>query len=136
MISEVNYLAILVATIAGMAIGALWYGPVFGKYWMKLAGINPEGMKSMPLSPWQAMGLGLVTMFVTNWAVAQFVALAGIVDVATVLGLVGLIWFGFYFTTSAGVWLWEGKSWKLWLFNSVQYLLSLSVAGCIIVLFQ
>lgn len=136
MFIAVNYAAVLVATIAGMAIGAMWYGPVFGKYWMKLMGFTPESMKGMPLTPFQAMGVGLVVMFVTNWALANLIGLLGIMDAIAALELVALIWLGFYFTTAAGAFLWEGKSWKLWLFNAAQYLVSLSVAAAIIASWQ
>lgn len=33
-----NWVAIVVATVAAMIIGFLWYGPVFGKSWMALTG--------------------------------------------------------------------------------------------------
>ena len=32
---EINYLAVLVAAIASMALGFLWYGPLFGNQWKK-----------------------------------------------------------------------------------------------------
>ena len=33
---EVNYISILLAAVASMALGFLWYGPyVLGKQWMK-----------------------------------------------------------------------------------------------------
>lgn len=136
MFIAVNYVAILVATIAGMAIGAMWYGPVFGKYWMRLTGLTPESMKAMPLTPWQAMGLGFIAMFITNWALANLIGLLGVLDAIAALEMVALIWFGFYFTSTSGVFLWEGKSWKLWLFNAAQYLISLSVAAAIIASWQ
>ena len=42
----VNYLAVLVATIAAMIVGAIWYSPsVFGTAWMKLSGITPDPTK-------------------------------------------------------------------------------------------
>jgi len=44
---ELNYLAIIAAAIASMLIGWLWYGPLFGKQWMKLAGLKKSDMKKM-----------------------------------------------------------------------------------------
>src|SRR5688572_1633570 len=40
-----NYLAILVAAVAGMAVGFFWYGPLFGKIWVKLSGFTKEDME-------------------------------------------------------------------------------------------
>lgn len=42
---HINYLAVLVAAVLNMAIGALWYSPVlFAKPWMKAIG---KSMKDM-----------------------------------------------------------------------------------------
>ncbi len=38
---ELNYLAIIVAAAANFVLGMVWYAPsVFGKMWMKEAGIT------------------------------------------------------------------------------------------------
>jgi len=38
---EVNYLAVFIATIASFVFGWLWYGPLFGKAWMRMMGYTP-----------------------------------------------------------------------------------------------
>jgi len=52
---EINYLAVLVAAIASMALGFLWYGPLFGNQWKKLMGFTDKSMKAMKMTPMQAM---------------------------------------------------------------------------------
>lgn len=47
-LGEVNWLAILVAAIAWFIIGALWYGPLFGKAWMASTGIDPRATDERP----------------------------------------------------------------------------------------
>ena len=43
LLSSLNWLAIVVATIAYFLLGALWYSPVlFAKKWMELRNINEE----------------------------------------------------------------------------------------------
>jgi len=37
-LGDVNWLAILIATLVYMVLGALWYGPLFGKAWMNAIG--------------------------------------------------------------------------------------------------
>jgi hypothetical protein len=37
----INYLAVIAAAIAAVGVGVLWYGPLFGKEWMKLMGYTP-----------------------------------------------------------------------------------------------
>ena len=43
--SEVNWLAIVVAALAGFVIGGVWYGPVMGKKWVGAVGLDVEQIK-------------------------------------------------------------------------------------------
>lgn len=44
-IPNLNYLHVLVVTVAGFLLGWLWYGPLFGKAWMVEMKITEEKMK-------------------------------------------------------------------------------------------
>ena len=37
-----HWLPIVLAALAGFLVGGIWYGPLFGKAWMKARGITPE----------------------------------------------------------------------------------------------
>ena len=37
---EINYIAILVAAVLAMTIGAIWYGPLFGNKWLEIIGAS------------------------------------------------------------------------------------------------
>ena len=39
---ELNWLAIFLAAVSTMIVGSIWYGPLFGKKWEKLAKIKPD----------------------------------------------------------------------------------------------
>jgi hypothetical protein len=41
----VSLAATLVATIAGFALGALWYGPLFGRAWVRAAGTTADALR-------------------------------------------------------------------------------------------
>ena len=43
---DVSLLATLVATMLGFVLGALWYGPLFGKTWMAATGLTPDQIRS------------------------------------------------------------------------------------------
>ena len=44
-VNEMNYLAIIIAGILNMAIGAAWYSPMlFAKPWMKAMGFDQKAM--------------------------------------------------------------------------------------------
>lgn len=41
----VNFVGVIVAAVLAMAVGFVWYGPLFGKEWAKLQGKDMEKMK-------------------------------------------------------------------------------------------
>ncbi|HSG33066.1 MAG TPA: DUF1761 domain-containing protein [Sphingomonadaceae bacterium] len=45
---EVNLLAAFLGALAFFVIGAVWYGPLFGKPWREMNGITDEMMKAGP----------------------------------------------------------------------------------------
>src|SRR5258706_7356013 len=77
---HLNYWAILVAVAATMALGFLWYGPIFGKAWMKEMGI-PAGSKPDP----KVMRRGLILMLIGSVLTAFVLAHIGEVWRAAVL---------------------------------------------------
>ncbi len=44
--SAINWLAVIVSAVAFFALGAIWYGPLFGKTWQKGVGLSDEEIKS------------------------------------------------------------------------------------------
>ena len=41
----INWLAVIVATVATFILGGLWYGPLFGRMWMAASGMTDEKAK-------------------------------------------------------------------------------------------
>ncbi len=65
MVPEINYWAVIVATLSTMVVGAVWYTPrVFGNAWMRLAKVEPGGNAAGPLV------LTLVVSFLSAWVLA------------------------------------------------------------------
>jgi hypothetical protein len=87
-LSELNWIAVIIGTIAFFALGAVWYAPqVFGRAWQRASGIEiAEGQR-----PGVAFYVGpLATCFLSTVATAML-ALATGTDTfgeAVVLGLV------------------------------------------------
>jgi len=44
-ISEINWLAVILAAISAFLIGCLWYEPLFGRAWMREVGFEEEDLK-------------------------------------------------------------------------------------------
>jgi uncharacterized protein YacL len=127
---NVNYLAVLVATIASFVVGMLWYGPLFGKTWQKLSGFKKKGHLSAQVS----MSIGFVLGLVNAYVLAMFASLFHIVNVPGALTLAFWIWLGFNMPLTAGAWIWEGKPFKLFALNTVHSLVSLAIMACIVAL--
>ncbi len=71
MIPEINYWAVLVATVGSMIVGSIWYAPpVFGRRWAKLAGVNIENPQLTALQAWVPIIVGALMSFVTAWVLA------------------------------------------------------------------
>lgn len=69
--STLNWLAVVVSTVAFFAFGALWYSPVlFGKMWMKETGNTEESAKKANMP--KMMGLTLLFSFIMALNLALF----------------------------------------------------------------
>ncbi|MEH6780745.1 MAG: DUF1761 domain-containing protein [Rhodoglobus sp.] len=68
MVPEINYIAVIVATLSSMIVGTVWYSPrVFGNYWMKAAGITPTGNAADAIRP---IVVTVIVSFITAWVLA------------------------------------------------------------------
>ena len=68
---NVNWLAIIIAAVANMVIGFLWYGPVFGKSWMTLSGRGMgQGTSAGPLYALTALA-AFVEAVAVNWFINE-----------------------------------------------------------------
>ena len=63
----VSLTATLAATLAGLALGALWYGPLFGRAWIKAVGKTQDEIRR-DFSPARVYGttfaLGLIASYI------------------------------------------------------------------------
>lgn len=133
----INYWAVVVAAVANMFIGMLWYGPVFGKKWMSLMGFTRESMKKMPLTAMQAVFGGVITALIMSFVLAHdaFVwgAFLGVGNpFMFAFQLAFWIWLGYVATTQVGSFLWEGRSFTLFVFNATESFVSLFVMALIL----
>lgn len=131
---SINFVAVVVAAIVSMALGAFWYSPAgFGKQWMKLSGLNP---KQLEAAKKKRMGKTYAVAFLASLIMAD--VLAYIVDYAEASTVVdGLqvgfwVWLGFVATVSLGLVLWENKPIKLWVLNNAYNLITLMLMASIL----
>ncbi len=134
----INYWAVLVAAVVNMVVGFLWYGPLFGKTWLKLVGIPHDEAVKMASSKGMSkryfiafVGAFLIALTLDHWIIFAG-AYLNISGAWTGLNAAFWIWLGFFAPVTATAWLWEGKPAKLWCFNASYYLVVLGIMGAIL----
>lgn len=130
----INYLSVLIAAGASFGVGALWYGPLFGKRWMAMKGYTAESMKSMKMSARNAMIFAGVAALVTAFVLALLARLLNPIGIGGAFMLALLIWTGFIVTTMVNKVLFEDGDVKLFLFEIAERFVALLAAALILVL--
>jgi len=128
-LSHINYLAVLVAALSSFVIGFLWYAPFsFGTVWMKEVGLTEE--KISQTSMFKTFGLTFVLSLIICFNLAAFVGPEkGMVWGMMAGGLAGTGWVA----ASIGIqYLFERKSFRLFLINAGYNVVTYIVAGAII----
>ena len=111
---------VVIAAIASMVVGFVWYGPLFGKTWMKLTGMKEMGNKSdMP----KTYGITFVGSLVTAYVLSVFLGLTNSGTLTSALTLAVWVWLGFVATVALSGPLFDKKPWNLYFLN-VSYQLA------------
>ena len=126
MFENLNYTAIAVITLLVFVLGFAWYGPFFGKEWMKLVGLTDKDMKG-PMAP--PIIKGLVSSFIMISVASYFISLTGastwqegaMQGLVLGIGLVAAVLFGEVN--------WEQRPVKLYFINTLYWLIALAIIG-------
>lgn len=132
---NLNILAIIVAWLVNVIIGAFWYSPAgFARQWAELTGID---MIKMPKSE-----ANRSIAFVAVSALAQAFTLAVVIrsleltTIGEALGTAVLLWLGLTAATTVGVTLYSRRSWKFWWINAAYFLIVMSINSLILTLWK
>ena len=127
--SVINIWAVLVCGAAGLIVGGIWYSPfLFGKKWQKEADMSDEKIKSgnMPM------------IFIVTFILTVIIALNMALFFGGEVGWSDGLLYGFYtglfwVSTALGIiYLYEHKSFMLWLINGGFHVVMFTVIGGII----
>lgn len=104
-----NYFAIVVGAVLSMAIGAVWYGPLFGKKWLEIVGATAEDLEARKKMQAAAGPLYVVQFVLTLFQVLVLAHL--IADTTRVGGLERSLWIwaAFVIPTLAGAVMWTNE---------------------------
>lgn len=128
---DVNWLAVLVATVAHQVIGALWYGLLFRDTWLRAMGTTREEVGATG-GPDATIAFGAVSSLVTVVALALILGLiddAGVVDGVVVGAIAGI---GFVAASTFMNGLYEERKPLLTAMFGAYQTVGLVVAGAII----
>lgn len=131
---DINYLAVVVAAVVNMVVGAVWYSPaLFAKPWAALVGRKMEDLQKNagPGYFWTALGA-----LVQAWILAHFVAYVG-ADAVVEGAMVGFwLWVGFVAITQGVNTIFAGTRKKLWAINAGYFLTVLLINGALLAVWR
>lgn len=114
----INYIAVLAAAVASMIIGGIWYGPLFGKMYIRAMGWenkSPAEKKAMQKGMlWSYLGQFIASLL-TFYVLARFINATGELSVAGAMVVAAWGWLGFVVPMKFGDALWGGKKTIFWL---------------------
>ena len=130
---NVNLVAVVVAAIASVVLGALWYGPLFGKVWMKATGKTKADIDKAKGDMPKLYAITFVGALVTAYVLAVFISWAQATTIALAVIFGFLVWVGFVLTSSLGPLVWEDRNQQLFLIGVGYSFVSLIIMSAIIV---
>ncbi len=124
----------MASAVVSMVIGGIWYGPLFGKAFIKAQGWDKRSKEEQA-----AMMKGMTWNYVWQFfsSIVMFSVLSVVVYATVAPGVVGgmliafLLWLGFVVPVKFGDSLWGGKKMLFWL-SIGNMLLTLLAGGAII----
>jgi hypothetical protein len=123
-----NWPAILVAAITGFALGAIWYGPLFGKAWMRASGLSTDKTRATNMP--KTYGAVLLLNIIAAASLAMFIGPSGTWSFGLFAGfMTGLT---FVATALGVIYLFESRSLRLWLINAGYQIAFFSLMGIIL----
>jgi hypothetical protein len=126
---DINWIAIVLATLTSFVIGGLWYSPLlFARVWQREAGITDEQLENSNMA--KTFTGAFVLTFLATLVLSMFIEPGDSVRHGAALGFhIGLFWVA----GSLGViYLFEQRSTRLWLINGGYNVVCYTVTGSVL----
>lgn len=128
---SVNWLAVIVGTIASIIIGFIWYSkPLFGNVWMKSM---EKGKKRAKDSMGPAMLGAIVAAFLSVFVLEVIIQAVPPISFARGIEIAGLVWLGFYVAMELVNLAFGRNSSKLFVINAVHHAIVLGIVASVLV---
>jgi hypothetical protein len=128
----INYLAVVIAAVAGFAFGGAWYG-ILGKQWLAALGKSEAEVKGKGM-PVGQMIITFIALLIMAWMLAGIIGHLGVGQVTLKNGALSgaFIWFGFVLTTLVVNHGFQGQKRTLTLIDGAHWLGVLVIEGAVI----
>jgi hypothetical protein len=118
---ELNIFAVALASVLAMVLGAIWYGPLFGKAWMQVIGTSDMDAEAKKAMQSKAMPLYVIQFLLILMQVTLIALLTVFFDWAVSLLAMAFFYVAFIVPTLAGSAMWNNDSAKIaWMRFGIQ----------------
>lgn len=126
----INWTALIIASLAGFGLGALWYSPLlFGNIWMEAVGMKGQKME-MGQAMYITMGMTLLVTLVMGFVLTQFIGSGAGAQMGMRAGLLSGIGFSAMTLIMNGIY--NQKSANLMAIESLHMIATLALMGTIL----
>lgn len=130
--TDVNYIAVLIATAINMVVGTLWYSPVlFGNVFTKALGKSDEELKAMKRGVAKMYIFALAGALISSYVLGLMITMTNARTIADVVQLSFWLWLGFVVTTGLLGVVFENRNKTLYMLQSGYYLVVFILAGLV-----
>jgi hypothetical protein len=135
-VSGVNLLAVLVAAIATMVVGFIWYSPIlFARPWMVLMGYDPDdkaGLEEMRKSAGKNYATAFVLSLISAFVLGKIIQITTVNSAIYGMKIAFAVWLGFVTTVQLTAVLFARKPFKLYAIDTGYQLVCYLVMGIIL----
>ena len=126
--ASINWLAVLAAAASTFALGALWYGPLLGKAWIRFSTMTEERAAESDMV--RTFGVAFVLQLLTAMALALFIGSGAGLSFGVFAGfMAGAL---FVATAMGVVYLFEQRPFALWGIDAGYQILAFTLMGAIL----
>ncbi len=129
-LGTLNWLAVALSALAAFALGALWYGPLFGKAWQALSGVTDDEIQKR--NPAKIYGTAFVLNLIAAFGMGMVMQLHPSPNLVSGFNVGISIGIAFVATSFGINYLFASRPLRLYLIDAGYMVLLLAVMGAIL----
>ena len=134
MLSDLNYLAITVSSVIYFGLGSVWFGPLFGKLWLRLArlSLTEEDKKNAPFM----FAKTFLLDFIITFSTALIILLTKSETIIEALKIATIVGLGFVIAPFLGNYMYAKRSIKLFLIEGLYHVICITIVSIILTMWR